>query len=240
MKKVLIHIVFILFSFVGYGQTVSIPDPVFLNFLKTNYPQTINSSNQLVTSIAAQVTGTISDSSLGITNLEGIQYFSKITKINFSNNAIVATPVDAVTITQTSGSGITKRYPYAKLTHPSLPALTLITDTILVRFNPCPASADVATKKDCGNSGALQIEVQGYAPPQTTYMLTSSSLGTTEYYNLNRISALADTAYSLQISFAPVCVANYTTSIKIPAVDCNEAFMTPNNDGDMGHVFVYR
>jgi len=144
--------------------------------------------------------------------------------------------VDAVTILQSSGSGITKRYPYAKLTHPSLPALTLITDTLLVRFNPCPTATDisyVATKTDCGNSGTVQVKVGGYASPLTTYILTSSSLGTTEYYNSNKINGLADTAYSLQISFSPACMSNYTTLIKMPALDCNEAFMTPNNDGDM-------
>ena len=61
MKKIFLHIVFIVISLTGYGQTtVSIPDPVFLSFLKTNYPQAINTSDQLVVSIAAQYTGTMS------------------------------------------------------------------------------------------------------------------------------------------------------------------------------------
>jgi hypothetical protein len=490
MRKLIIHIVFVLISLTGYAQTtVSIPDPVFLSFLKINYSQTINASDQLVVSSAAQVTGTMSCASLGITNLEGVQYFSKITKISAFSNDIVSIPsllpmtnlqtlhiydnqlssvpsfvgmqnlktvllyqnqltqmplfgnnpiieeiiisknnistvsslsgipsllkldigenqltqmpdlsanvnlqelicwsnqltvlpslsnlvnltrlnagknkltqfpdlsantqlsilafdnnlltvipditgfanltnvkvynnyftfedllpyvalpdfssvyiyspmlaaggdtidayynesviahsnidnavsnvtyswyegttsissgtTDAVTISQTTGSGITNRYLYAQLTHPSVPDLTIVTDTILVRFNPCPLSADIsytADKKDCGNSGSVQIEVQGYTPPQTTYMLTSSSMGTTEYYNSNNISGLADTAYSLQINFSASCILNYNGSIKMPAVDCNETFMTPNNDGDMdtylftgkGNVVIY-
>ncbi|HSY62550.1 MAG TPA: hypothetical protein VK796_11770, partial [Cytophaga sp.] len=157
---------------------------------------------------------------------------------------------DAVAISQTSGSGITNRYLYAQLTHPSVPDLTIVTDTFLVRFNPCPASANIsytADKKDCGNSGSVQIEVQGYAPSQTSYILTSTSFGTVEYYNSKNINGLIDTAYSLQINFSASCSVNYNGSIKMPPVDCNEAFMTPNNDGDMdtylfagkGNVVIY-
>lgn len=473
MKKFIIHIVFILLSFVGYGQ-VTIPDAVFLNFLKDAYPQTINASDQLIISAAAQVTSNISCTNQGVTNLEGIQYFSNVTKINFSNNDIVSIPsllpmtkletvhlydnkltsvpsfvgiqnlktvllyendltqmplfgnnpiieeiilhknnistitslsgvpsllkfdigenkitqlpdlssnvnleelicwsnqltalpslsnlehltrlnagknkltqtpdlsantqlsilaldnnllttipditafsnltnvklynnyftfedllpysslpnflsiyvyspqlsvggdttdayynesvtvhsnidnsvpnvtydwyegatniggpTDAVAISETSGSGITKRYLYAELTHLSIPGLTIITDTFLVRFNPCPVAADIsyaASKTDCGNSGSVEVMVAAYAPPSTTYILTSTSLGTNEYYNSNKITGLSDTAYSLQVNFTASCFVNYTAPIKMPAVDCNEVFMTPNNDGDM-------
>lgn len=462
-------------SLSGYAQTATIPDPIFLNYLKTTFPQTINSLNQLIIANAAQVTSNISCGGLGITNLEGIQFFSKVTKISAINNAIVSIPLllpmtkletvhlygnkltsvpsfvgiqnlktvllyenkltqmplfgnnpiieeiiisknnistissltgvpsllkldvgenqltqlpdlslnvnlkelicwsnqlimlpslknlvsltrlnagknkltqspdlsantqlsilafdnnlltaipditgfsnltnvklhknyltfedllpyasvsnfssiyiyspmlplpgdtidayynepvvvhsnidvttanvtykwyegatvissgaaDEVTISQPSGAGITKRYLYVELTHPSLPSLTLVTDTILVRFNPCPTATDIsyiATKIDCGNSGTVQVEVGGYASPLTTYILTSASLGTSTYYNSNKINGLSDTAYSLQVNFTSSCIVTYVTPIKMPAVDCNEAFMTPNNDGDM-------
>jgi Leucine-rich repeat (LRR) protein len=480
MKKLILYIVFILLSSIGYGQTVSIPDAAFLSFLKANYSQTINSSDELIISAAAQVTGTIACPSLGITNLEGIQYFSQITKISAIHNSIVSLPSllpitslqtlhiydnkianapdfrgmvnlkivllyqnnltqmplfgnnpiieeiiisqnnistipslsevpsllkldigqnqlsklpdlsanvnlqelicwsnkltvlpslknlvnltrlnagknrltvfpdlsantqlsilaldnnlltsippkiigsanftavklynnyftfqdlgpyagiltssnvytyipmlpvvgdtidtyynesvvlhshvdtivanvtynwyegvanigsgldDAVTIKQVGGTGITKRYIYAKITHPSLTSLTLVTDTFLVRFNPCPTSADVTyipEKKDCGNSGAIQVAVQGYVSPQTSYMLTSTSFGTTEYSTINKFKGLIDTAYILHVDFAATCVLDYNKSLKMPTADCNEAFMTPNNDGDMDTYF---
>ncbi|WP_018344359.1 leucine-rich repeat domain-containing protein [Cytophaga aurantiaca] len=477
MKKWILHIVFILISFAGYGKLVPIPDPVFLTFLKGNFGTVMNGDN-LDSNLAAQITSNITCTTTGITNLEGIQYFSNVTKINFANNTIVSIPSllpmtaletvhlygnqisaapdfrgmlnlktvlmysnqltqmplfgnnpiieeiiiyknniskitslsgvpsllkldvgenqltelpdlsanvnldqlicwsnqlttlpsltkltkltrlnagknkltqfpdlsantqlsifaidnnlltsipanfigspnltsvkiynnyftfkdlgpyagiltasniytytpmlspvgdtldayynesvavhsnvdnivanvtytwyegttsiagtgttdDAVTISQTSGSGVTKRYVYAQITHPSLTSLTLTTDTFLVRFNPCPAWSDIsykASKTDCGNSGSLDIEVQGFVAPGTTYELTSTSFGTTEYYNVNKMTGLIDTAYNLQINFSTACIANYPLPLEMPVVDCNEAFMTPNNDGDM-------
>ena len=479
MKKVIIHIVFFLTSITGYGQqTVSIPDAAFLAFLKNNFPQTINASDQLVTSIAAQVTGNISCGNSGITNLEGIQYFSKVTKISAINNNIVSIPSllpmtnletvhiynnklatmpdfagmqklktvllyeneltqmplfgnnpiieeiiisknkltsvsplsvvpsllkldvgenaltqlpdlslnvnleelicwsnkltalpslknltklkrlnagtnkltqtpdlsantaltivaldnnflkdipnildynlttvklynnyftfedlypyttranfstafdctpmlripiadtidayysqsvdihtnidktlsnvtyewfegsasvavgDAAVITSANGTGVSKRYLYAKIKHPSIPNLTLTTDSILVRFNPCPVSADItytASKKDCGNAGAVNIDVHGYVPPETTYILTSTSFGSNEYYQSGNITGLIDTAYQLQIEFIPGCVVDYLPLIEMPYVDCKEVFMTPNGDGDMDTYFI--
>jgi hypothetical protein len=476
MKKLILHIIFVFISLAGYGQTVPIPDQAFLDFLKDDYSQTINASDELIISKAELVTSNLSCQNCGITNLEGIQYFSQVTKINFSNNAIVSIPsllpmtkletvhltnntltsvpsfvgiqnlktvllyenqltqmplfgnnpiieeiiisknkitditslsgvpsllkldvgenqltqlpdlsanvnleelicwsnqlttlpsltnltklwrlnagknqltqfpdlpannilstfaidnnlltsipagfigspgltnvklynnyftfkdlgpyagiltssniytytpmlspigdtldayynesvtvhsyvdnvvanvtykwyegtlnigtgqTDAVTVTQGNGSGVTNRYLYAQITHPSLTSLTLTTDTFLVRFNPCPAWSDIsykASKTDCGNSGSLEIEVQGYVTPATSYALTSTSFGTTEYYNVNKITGLIDTAYNLQIDFSAACSADYPLPLEMPAVDCNEAFMTPNNDGDM-------
>lgn len=480
MKKLFFHIVFILLSIIGYGQTVSIPDPAFLSFLKLNYPLTINASDKLIISSAAQVTGNISCGSLSIVNLEGIQYFSQVTKVSAINNNIVSLPSllpmtalqtlhiygnqisitpdfrgmvnlktvllydndltqmplfgnnpiieeiiisknsissitslsdvpsllkldigenqltvlpdlsfnvnlqelvcwsnqlttlpsltnlvnltrlnagrnkltvfpdlsantqlsilaldnnlltvipkniigsasftsvklynnyftiqdlgpyagiltasniytyvpmlpqagdtidayynesviihsyvdnivlnetytwyegitsigssfkDAVTITQPSGVGITNRYIYAKITHPSLTSLVLVTDTFLVRFNPCPTSGNVtytSDKKDCGNSGKIEVMVQGYVAPQTSYILTSTSFGTMEYSSLNKFIGLSDTAYALHVDFTSTCMLDYNTHLKMPQVDCNEAFMTPNNDGDMDTYF---
>src|SRR4051812_1808481 len=91
MKKLVLHIVFIFSSLMGYGQ-VTIPDQAFLDYLKDDFPQTINSSNQLLINVAAQVTTSISCEGWGITNLEGIQYFSKVKKINAINNDIVSIP----------------------------------------------------------------------------------------------------------------------------------------------------
>lgn len=474
------HMVFVLISLTGYGQTVSIPDPAFLNFLKAHYPQTINTSDQLIVGVAAQVTGNISCPDLGIKNLEGIQYFSKVTKISAIHNDIVSLPSllpmtnletvhmydnkltavpdfkgilklktvllyendlmqmpvfgnnpvieeiiisknnltgisdlsgvpsllkldvgenqltqlpdvssnvnlqelicwsnqlttlpalnklkkltrlnagknkltqlpdlsantelsilafdnnqltqmpdlsalnnltsvklynnyftfedlmpyssgsdftsvydyspmlpipgdtvnayynqsaeihsnidtalnnvtykwyennssfattakDGVILSQPAGIGITERYVYVQVTHPSVPGLTLVTDTILVRYNPCPIAADItytASKADCGTSGSLDIKVQGYVSPQTTYLLTSTSFGSSEYYTNRFIHGLADTAYQLQIEFSPACLVTYAPAIRMPYVDCKEVFMTPDGDGDMDTYFI--
>lgn len=92
MKKILLHIVIVFTSFVGYGQTVAIPDPAFLQFIKDNYPQTLNNSDELIISQAALVTSTINCSGLGITNLEGIQYFIQTKRIIATHNDIVSMP----------------------------------------------------------------------------------------------------------------------------------------------------
>lgn len=475
MKKISLHIVFILLSIVGYGQTVAIPDPIFLNFLKTNYPQTINSSDELIISAAAQVTSTLSCDNLDIVNLEGIQYFTQLKKINAINNKLVSLPSllpmvnletlhlygnkisvapdfrgilnlktvllydnaltqmplfgnnpiieeiiisknvitsttsldgvpsllkldigqnqltqlpdlslnvqleelicwsnqlttlpslthqinlrrlnagknrltqtpdlssntqlsilaldnnllttipditsftnltsvklhnnyftfedllpyvsksnflsdyiytpmlpiggdtidayynesvqvhshidtavlnvtydwfegatalassgnDEVYVLQTPGIGVTNRYVYAKLTHPSLPSLILVSDSILVRFNPCPISSNItytAEKRDCGNSGTVQVLVSGYVSNEVNYILTSESFNSSMYSGSNKFTGLIDDAYTLHIDFSSTCMLDYNQSIKMPVVDCNEAFITPNNDGDM-------
>ncbi len=128
------------------------------------------------------------------------------------------------------------RYVYAKLTHPSIPALTLTTDSIVVHFNACPSSAAVTytvEKPDCSSSGSVQIQVQGYVPSGTTYQLKSLSQGITEIYPFSNIKGLNDTAYALQINFAPGCTLDYAKTLEMPHVDCKEVFITPNNDGDM-------
>jgi Leucine-rich repeat (LRR) protein len=94
MKKILL-LLLILFSISDgnvTAQTVAVPDAVFLNFLKTNYPQTINASNQLIISQAALVTGNINCQNLGISSIEGIQYFTSISEIHAYGNNLTSMP----------------------------------------------------------------------------------------------------------------------------------------------------
>jgi len=471
MKKIFLHIVLVFISFAGYCQTVSIPDPAFLNFLKDKFPLTINGSDKLIVSEAALVTSNISCSDLGIKNLEGIQYFIQTKRIIASNNEIVSIPSllpittlqtlhifnnkltsmpdftglvnlktvllyenqltqmpkfgnnpimeeiiisknkltklqdlsvvpsllkldvgqnqltqlpdlssntnleelicwnnqltdlpsfkkltkltrlnasenkltkspdlsanrqmsilalnnnfltegpdlsemngltdvklynnylsfqdllpyttilgfslnfdvtpmkifkmdsigaylgetvyastgldhslsnvsykflengssldtvenDSLELSQPSG---TIRYIYAEIKHSSIPGLTLETDSIVIHFYACPLSSAVtyeATKAPCNQSGEVKIAVKGYLPSTTTYQLKSVSLGSIETYSSNYITGLMDSAYALQINFSPGCILDYSNTIKMPAMDCKEIFMTPNNDGD--------
>lgn len=150
--------------------------------------------------------------------------------------ALASSGNDEVYVLQTPGIGVTNRYVYAKLTHPSLPSLILVSDSILVRFNPCPISSNItytAEKRDCGNSGTVQVLVSGYVSNEVNYILTSESFNSSMYSGSNKFTGLIDDAYTLHIDFSSTCMLDYNQSIKMPVVDCNEAFITPNNDGDM-------
>ena len=160
-----------------------------------------------------------------------------VTGVNYTfienGNTLGTVTNDSILITE---SVQPYRYVYAKLTHPSIPALTLNTDSIVVHFNVCPSSAAVtytAEKPDCGSSGSVRIQVKGYVPSSTTYQLKSLSQGIVEIYPFNNIKGLNDTAYALQINFAPGCILDYAKTLEMPHVDCKEVFITPNNDGDM-------
>jgi internalin A len=91
MKRLLYIFLFFYSSSVA-GQTVPVPDPNFLAFLKSNFPATINASNQLIISQAAAVTGTIDFSNSGINDATGIQYFTGINTIYATGNNLVAFP----------------------------------------------------------------------------------------------------------------------------------------------------
>lgn len=95
MKKALNYIFyFLLLMRAGnlYSQTAVIPDPNFRQFLKTYYPGTMNINDELITSNAAAVTGTIQCSGRNIENLEGIQYFTGITTLYCYNNKLTTLP----------------------------------------------------------------------------------------------------------------------------------------------------
>ncbi|MBC7389615.1 MAG: hypothetical protein H7329_10415 [Opitutaceae bacterium] len=74
------------------GQTVSLPDSNFTKCLKTNFPTTINSTNQLIVSEAAKVKGTLSCTNMNIESAEGLQYFTSVTTIKLNNNNIDLLP----------------------------------------------------------------------------------------------------------------------------------------------------
>lgn len=89
------HIAFIVTVFVStwiYGQTAIIPDANFLNFIKNQYPSTINAQDELILAEAANVTGTFYCYSKGVSNAEGIQYFTGIDGIYLANNNLTSLP----------------------------------------------------------------------------------------------------------------------------------------------------
>ena len=85
MKSV---VYFFLFLTSTIFAQVNIPDPNFLGFLKTNYPQVIDVNGKLKTDEAATITGTFSCANNNISSVEGIQYFTSISVFVCSDNLI--------------------------------------------------------------------------------------------------------------------------------------------------------
>ncbi len=93
MKKIFFLYFFLVHGlFSAMAQTASVPDPAFLNFLKTEYPSCINASDQLILSQAASFNGDFDCSNKGISNLEGIQYFINIQFLHANTNSISTLP----------------------------------------------------------------------------------------------------------------------------------------------------
>lgn len=74
------------------GQTATIPDTVFRNFLKRTNPLLIDANGRLILAEAAKVGGVVNGSNLNITNIEGIQYFVNARAISFVSAALTFIP----------------------------------------------------------------------------------------------------------------------------------------------------
>jgi hypothetical protein len=123
MRK-LFSIILFFASFAAFAQTtVPVPDPKFLAYLKTISPSVINASNQLITSQAATITGTIDCSNLGISSLSGLQYFTGI-------NTLYATGNNLVTVPEIAGLSTLKYIHLTNNSITSLPSLNSLTNLV--------------------------------------------------------------------------------------------------------------
>lgn len=89
-KSYILFFIFITASTL-FGQQVVV-DTNFLNFLKSNYPSVVDSKNNLIPSVAANITGNFDASGLQIKKIDEIQYFTSITGLNLNNNLITELP----------------------------------------------------------------------------------------------------------------------------------------------------
>lgn len=103
MKKIAYVILMLIASWSSLrGQTVPVPDPDFLSFLKANYPSTIDTADQLIIAEAAKVTGKLNCSFQNISDAEGLQYFTGINSLDISNNNLATIPeISALTNVKT-------------------------------------------------------------------------------------------------------------------------------------------
>lgn len=72
------------------AQTVSISDPDFLAHLKSAYPSAINSNDELIIAQAATFSGSFNCSNKNIHSLEGLQYFTNVTRVDASDNFLTS------------------------------------------------------------------------------------------------------------------------------------------------------
>lgn len=93
IKKNFITVFFTVISFgISCAQFVDIPDPKFKAHLQNVYPHIFNESGLLIIDSAATITDTLKSTRLEIESAEGIQYFTGLAGINFTNNRLTSFP----------------------------------------------------------------------------------------------------------------------------------------------------
>lgn len=75
------------------AQFVTIPDANFVSWLQTNVPSAMNGNQMDTTSLAVNTRTIVDISALNISNIQGIQYFRALKKINCSHNNFTSIPV---------------------------------------------------------------------------------------------------------------------------------------------------
>lgn len=92
MKKILVFIgLFLTFICqVKAAETFYIPDYGFRHYLKNKFPSYFNFNHELILDSARNYTGFIHCNDLFISNLDGLQYFHKVTSISCGNNPLTA------------------------------------------------------------------------------------------------------------------------------------------------------
>lgn len=87
-NSLVLSIICLFATFFAEGQIVTIPDPIFKNYLVNNAAINLNSDSEIQVSEANAFTGSINCNFIGITNLTGIEAFINLTGLSCSNNPI--------------------------------------------------------------------------------------------------------------------------------------------------------
>jgi internalin A len=125
-------------------------------------------------------------------------------------------------------------YYYCKLTHPSVPGLTLQTDSFNVNVLPCVNLAGVNTEVTPGTclvQGALKVNLS--AQPGKSYKYEIAGLKTQKIISSESgvFSHLEDTEYKLTISTPGGCRYSLLSAVVVPREKCSQVVVTPNGDG---------
>ena len=98
MKKLIIILTLIVCAQISKAQFVTIPDANFVTWLQANVPSAM-SGNQMDTTSLVVTTRTIIDvEDLGITNLNGIQYFDSLKTLDCGNKNLTVNPNGLTTL----------------------------------------------------------------------------------------------------------------------------------------------
>ena len=93
MKKALFSLCLLLAIFTRTNaQYVTIPDTNFVNYLTAHYPSAMVGNMMDTTNVNVVGATSLNISNLGISNIDGVQYFDSLNSLNAYNNNITSLP----------------------------------------------------------------------------------------------------------------------------------------------------
>jgi Leucine-rich repeat (LRR) protein len=171
------------------GQTATIPDPNFRQFLVQTYPEVMDANQQLIIAEAAKVDGILQCEKRQVKSLEGVQYFTGIYGLYCEYNELTSLP---------NLSGLTQlvdlRFSYNKFTvFPNLATIGPKLQTLSCRGNQLTSIPDL--------SGHKELVSVGVGENQLTSLPDLSSL--TKLYTLtcdgNKLTQLPDLSRNTEL-----------------------------------------
>ena len=151
-------------------------------------------------------------------------------------------------LSYTTSTPVLKIYPavpgdyYVVAKSPQFPELTLRTNIFKVSTTNCLDLSGLAFEIDpirCLKAGALWINCVSLPTDQYTYQLTGMVTNKIHTSVSGNFKDLSEPSYSLTVSSA-TCTVTYPSVIKVPQLQCQETYITPDGDGDMDTYFFDR
>jgi hypothetical protein len=106
LKKIAAYIA-LLTSISLSAQTYTLSDSLFRNFLKATYPTTINAAGDLVILEANKIKGNFTANGKNLSNVDGIQFFTGISKLSLQDNRLRFLP-DLSPLTSLTGLNVSE------------------------------------------------------------------------------------------------------------------------------------
>ncbi|MBL4668737.1 MAG: hypothetical protein JKY30_05685, partial [Flavobacteriales bacterium] len=191
MKKILLSILTITaFAFGTNAQNVNIPDANFKTYLVGNSAINTNSDTEIQVSEAAAFAGQINCSSLSISDLTGIEYFTALTGLQCQQNSLTALDV-------TNNTALTILYCFNN----SITALDVTNNTVLTSL-ACNYNSLTALDVANGNNINFTWFNATINPNLSCITVDDATYSTTNWTNIDAASS-----FSLNCS-APPCSVN--------------------------------
>jgi len=228
MKKLLL--ILLCLPFIGYGQTVYIPDANFKAYLVGNTAINTNGDSEIQVSEATSFNGDISCGQMNITDLTGIEVFSSLTSLDCQSNSLTTLNVSQNTVLESLVCV------YNQLTSLDVSQNTALTD-LFCEGNQL-TSLDVSQNIDlefmsCGDNQLINLNLNGAdALTQLSCgvnLLTSLDLSTNTSLtnfscNSNQITSLnvngATALTSLDCSYNQLTSLDLSTNTALYQIHC--------------------